>query len=383
MKQAFYIVVASLVIGLPIEQVAGITHYGGNGLVRVQSANNVYRGDLWGTINMDYTQSSASFTFRDGTGAINVLYGARHWFEIGLSQTLYQDRAFGALGPSIGPLRVSLKGALPTNAPSSINLGGQILFSLPTGNASNVEWESYISPGTSIGGMIILSFDSNPIDLNRSRRLHINAGLIYHNDKSEYVTAEDPTTLLNSINTTQAIFGAALQVPLREDLHFFSELTGEYFIAINPYTLIAREGSKVSTYIRITPGLRYQHGRFHVMSGIELRPLSSGNYPIYDNQSIYPRWRAIINLQYRIFKGVPPTYRRGRSMRISGHSFYQYGRGGDLDPSGIGPGVIQNLEERQKLLDRVEEELEDIRQQRIKAQRELEEMKKSMEEDPG
>jgi len=34
-------------------------------------------------------------------------------------------------------------------------------------------------------------------------------------------------------------------------------------------------------------------------------------------------------------------------------------------------------------LDRVEEELEDIRQQRIKAQRELEEMKKSMEEDPG
>jgi hypothetical protein len=231
--------------------------------------------------------------------------------------------------------------------------------------------------------MIILSFDSNPIDLNRSKRLHINAGLIYHNDKSEYVTAEDPTTLLNSINTTQAIFGAALQVPLRENLHFFSELTGEYFIAINPYTLIAREGSKVSTYIRITPGLRYQHGRFHVMSGIELRPLSSGNYPIYDNQSIYPRWRAIINLQYRIFKGVPPTYRRGRSMRISGHSFYQYGRGGDLDPSGIGPGVIQNLEERQELLDRVEEELEDIRQQRIKAQRELEEMKKSMEEDPG
>ncbi|HCQ02730.1 MAG TPA: hypothetical protein DIT99_19500, partial [Candidatus Latescibacteria bacterium] len=101
------------------------------------------------------------------------------------------------------------------------------------------------------------------------------------------------------------------------------------------------------------------------------------------NQSIYPRWRAIINLQYRIFEGVPPTYRHGRSMRISGSSYYQYGRGGDLDPLGIGHGVIQNLEERQELLDRVEEELEDTRQQRIKAQRELEEMKKSMEEDPG
>jgi len=388
MKQVFYIIVASLVIGLPIEQVAGITSYGGNGLVRVHSANNVYHGDLWGTINMGYAQSSGSFTFRDGTGAINVLYGVRNYFEIGLNQTIYQDRAFQGIGPGLGPLRVSLKGAVPTSAPSTINLGAQILFSLPTGDASNVEWESYISPGTSIGGMIILSFDSNPIDLNRSKRLHINAGFIYHNDQNEYNTVQDPTnslpdSLLNNINTTQAIFGAALQVPLTEKLQFFSELTAEYFIAINPYTLIVTQGSKVSTYIRITPGLRYQFSRFHVMSGIELSPLSSGNYPQFDNQLIYPRWRAIINLQYRISEGVPPTYRRGRGMRISGHSFYQYGRGGDVDPLGIGPGVIQNLEERQELLDRVEEELEDIRQQRIKAQRELEEMKKSMEEDPG
>ena len=200
MKQVFYIIVASLVIGLPIGQVAGITSYGGNGLVRVHSANNVYRGDLWGTINMGYTQSSGSFTFRDGTGAINVLYGLRHYFEIGLNQTIYQDRAFQGTGPALGPLRVSLKGALPTSAPSSINLGAQILFSLPVGDASNVEWESYISPGTSIGGMIILSFDSNPIDLNRSKRLHINAGLIYHNDKNQYNTIQDPNDSLPDWN---------------------------------------------------------------------------------------------------------------------------------------------------------------------------------------
>ena len=370
-------------IGLPIEQATGITTYGGNGLVRVQSANNVYRGALWGTINMDYTQSSGSYTFRDGTGAINVLYGLRHYFEIGLSQTIYQDRAFGSLGPAIGPLRVSLKGALPTSAPSSLNLGAQILFSIPIGKASNVEWESYTAPTTSVGGMIILSYDSNPIDLNRSRRLHINAGFIYHNDKNAYVDAEDPNSSLNTLNTAQAIFGAGLQVPLRENIHFFTELTGEYFIDINPYTLIAREGSKISPYIRLTPGLRYQLGQFYIMYGLELRAFSPGQYTIFDNQSIYPRWRAIINLKYRIFEGVPPTYRHGRSMRISGSSYYQYGRGGDLDPLGIGHGVIQNLEERQELLDRVEEELEDIRQQRIKAQRELEEMKKSMEEDPG
>ncbi len=80
--------------------------------------------------------------------------------------------------------------------------------------------------------------------------------------------------------------------------------------------------------------------------------------------------------------------RKGSSMEVGPPVIddvlgFPDGPGDDWDPLGIGPGVIQNLEERQELLDRVEEELEDIRQQRIKAQRELEEMKKSMEEDPG
>ena len=80
--------------------------------------------------------------------------------------------------------------------------------------------------------------------------------------------------------------------------------------------------------------------------------------------------------------------RKGSSMEVGPPLIedvlgFPDGPGDDWDPLGIGPDVIQNLEARQELSDRVEEELEDIRQQRIKAQRELEEMKKLMEEDPG
>ena len=93
----------------------------------------------------------------------------------------------------------------------------------------------------------------------------------------------------------------------------------------------------------------------------------------------------IIGLRTRNFY---TELRKGSSMEVGPPVIddvlgYPDGPGDDWDPLGIGHGVIQNLEERQELLDRVEEELEDIRQQRIKAQRELEEMKKSMEEDPG
>ena len=373
MKQIFCIIAAILMIGFPVEQAEGITSYGGNGLFRVQSANNVYSGALWGTINMDYTQkrdSSGSFTFRDGTGAISLLYGVRRYLEIGINQTVYQDRVFSTAGPALGPLRISLKGTVPTSQPATINFGAQILFSIPVGAASNVEWESYISPSTSIGGMIIMSLDSNPLDLNRSKRLHFNAGFIYHNDKNKYATREivQPgkgviaSSSANVKNSLQTIFGVGLQTPLKDNIHFFTELTAEYFMDLNRNAVIGTEGSNISTYIRITPGIRYQFSRFYVVSGIELRPLSSGNYPAFDNQSIHPPWRAILNLQYRIFDGVPPPYLRGRSMRISGPSSYQYDRDDAMDR---------------------EEGIEEIRQDRIKAQRELEEMKESIEEDPG
>ncbi len=373
MKQIFCIIAAILVIGFPVEQAEGITSYGGNGLFRVQSANNVYSGALWGTINMDYAQkghSSGSFTFRDGTGAISLLYGVRRYLEIGINQTVYQDRAFSTAGPALGPLRISLKGSVPTSQPPTINFGAQIFVSIPVGAASNVHWESYISPSASVGGMIIMSLDSNPLDLNRSKRLHFNAGIIYHNDKNRYAARDiiQPgkgvfsISSINAKNSLQTIFGVGLQAPLRDNIHFFTELTAEYFMDLNPSTAIALEGSDISTYFRITPGIRYGFSRFYVMSGIEMRPLSPGNYIAFDNQSIYPRWRAILNLQYRLFEGEHPPYLHGRSMRILGRSNYLYERADDMNP---------------------EEEIEEIRQDRIKAQRELEEMNESMEEDPG
>ena len=372
MKQIFCIITAILMIGFPVEQAEGITSYGGNGLFRVQSANNVYPGALWGTINMGYAQkahSSGSFTFRDGTGAISLLYGVSRHLEIGINQTIYQDRPFSTAGPSLGPLRISLKGAVPTSQPPTINFGAQIFVSIPVGAASNVHWESYISPSASVGAMIIMSLDSNPLDLNRSKRLHFNAGIIYHNDKNKYATSEivQPGTGViafsaNGKNSLQTIFGVGLQAPLRDNIHFFTELTAEYFMDLNPNTGIATEGSNISTYVRITPGIRYQFSRFNVVSGIEIRPLNPGNYIAFDNSRIYPPWRAILNLQYRLFEGDPPSYLRGRSMRFLGRSNSLYEQADDMDP---------------------EEEIEEIRQDRIKAQRELEEMKESMEEDPG
>lgn len=370
-RNVFLLGIWILLLGLSARQAHAITYYGGNGLVRVMSANNVYQGDLWASANLHYGKTDGTYVYRDGTITFNLLYGIRHYLEIGANQTIYQDRALTGDGPAAGPLRISIKSVIPRGAPSSLNLGGQLLFSIPVGTAYNVEYESYISPKTSFGGMAILSIDSNPVDLRRSRRVHINFGFYFHNDKSEFGGQD---------NTTQYLIGLGVQFPISNSTMFFTEISGERFIRYNPEIIVSREAAGLaSDYYRLTPGVRQQFRRMILQTGLDIRPNSVGTYIELDNQPLYPRWKIFFNLQFRLMEGIPPTYRRGKSMRISGRSYYQYGRRGTTDARGVGTGVIQNVEERQELLDQIEQDLQEIREQRIKAQRELEELKKSLE----
>lgn len=370
-RTVLFVGIWMLLLAIPAGRAHAITYYGGNGLFRVMSANNVYRGDLWASSNLTYAQTSGDYTYRDGTWMVNFLYGIRHALELGINQTLYQDRALTGASPAAGPLRISLKTVLPTSVPSSFNIGLQGMASIPVGSASNVEFESYSSPKIAVGGMLITSFDSNPLDLRRSRRIHLNLGFLYHNDKAGY-----PGT---NVNSTQFVLGLALQFPITNSTMFFTEISGERYIKANPELFTSKATkSDAQDYYHFTPGIRQQLRRFTLQTGLDIRPNSVKNMTDLDNQPAYPRWRFFASIQLRLMEGVPPTYRRAKSMRISGRSYYQYGRKGTTDLRGVGPGVIQNLEERQQLLDQVEHDLQEIREQRIKAQRELEDLKKAL-----
>jgi len=369
-RNAVLVAVCVLFSGLA-QRADAITYYGGNGLVRVMSANNVYPGDLWISSNLYYGSTSGTLVYRDGTYAVSLLYGIKQYLEVGVNQTVYQDRALSGEGPAVGPLRISVKGVIPRWAPSAFNLGAQFFTSIPVGKAYNVEYESYISPKISFGGMGIFTIDSNPVDLRRSRRIHFNFGFVYHNDKAEFGGQD---------NTTQYLIGLGFQFPISNATMFFTEISGEYFIRANPKIIVSKEaGGAASDYFRLTPGVRHQFRGFILQTGFEIRPNSVAKFPEFDNQPLYPRWKFFLNLQFRLMEGIPPTYRRGKNLRISGRSYYEYGRSGTTDARGIGAGVIQNVEERQELLDQIEKDLQEIREQRIKAQRELEELKKSLE----
>jgi len=357
-----------------------ITYYGSNGLVRVSSANNVFQGDLWGTFNFSYNQGGFSLgTYKNARGAVNLLYGVRQYLELGVSQVVYQDQAiFGQ--PGGGPLRISVKGSLPRYAPSTANVGAQLIGLVPVGSISNVEHESYYSDKPSVGGMIVVSFDSNPVDLRRSKRLHINLGYMFHNDKGSFVPSlAGPIT--GGVATQQLLVGVAAQVPIRGANTLFTEVSGEVFLKTNPNLLISKAATGTPAFFRLTPGVRSQFNKLFIQAGVDVTVSSNGDFGSDgDFVTIYPRWKLFASLQYRIFEGFPPTYRRGRSMRISGRSYYGYGRSGTTDSRGVGSGVIQNIGEREELLDQVERDLQEIREQRIQAQRELEELRRSLEQ---
>ena len=362
-------------LAMQANQVQAFTQYAGNGIVRVMSANNVYRGDLWFSSNITYGQTNGTYSYKDGKWFVNVLYGLRHWLELGVSQTLYQDRALTTATPAAGPLRISIKAAMPSSAPQSFNYGAQLLATIPIGAATNTEFESYVSPATSLGFMMIASLDSNPIDLRRSKRVHLNLGYVYFNDKKSFGGN-------SGVTTSQFLLGVAFQFPVTSSTMIFTELFGERFINAGPSVISANSGFGPQNYWHFTPGIRQQLHRFALQTGIDIRPNQVKNLPSFDSQPAYPRWKFFATLQIRFMEGIPPTYRRGKSMRISGRSYYQYGRKGTNDLHGVGPGVIQNLEERQELMDQVERDLQEIREQRIKAQRELEDLKKALEKQP-
>ncbi|MBT5875009.1 MAG: hypothetical protein HOH43_16445 [Candidatus Latescibacteria bacterium] len=380
---AICLIALAILSGYPLQTAHAITYYGSNGLVRVSSANNVFQGDLWGTFNFSYNQGGFSVgTYKNARGAVNLLYGIRQYLELGLSQVVYQDQAiFG--NPGGGPLRVSLKGSLPRYAPSTANIAAQLIGLIPVGSISNVEHESYYSDKPSVGGMIVVSFDSNPVDLRRSKRLHINLGYMYHNDKSSFVPSLAGTSS-GGKNTQQLLVGVAAQVPMRGANTLFAEISGEHYLSENPNLLISQTTTGAPAFFRLTPGVRSQFNKFYVQAGIDITVSSNGTYGSDgDFVTIYPKWKFFAGFQYRIFEGIPPTYRRGRSMRISGRSYYGYGRSGTTDSRGVGSGVIQNIGEREELLDQVERDLQEIREQRIRAQRELEELRRTLEEEPG
>jgi hypothetical protein len=376
-KRSSSLIISLIIIGFFVNRAEAITFYGSNGLNRVSSANNVYQGDLWASGTFTYSQGSFSLgTYKNGRGAINLLYGIRHSIEVGVSQVYYQDQAiFGS--PGGGPLRFSIKGSLPTSAPSSVNIGAQLIGMIPVGSISNVEHESYYSDQPSVGGMVVVSFDSNPVDVRRSKRLHLNLGYYFHNDKNSFNTITGNT----GSSTQQVLVGVGAQFPTGFTT-FFAEVTGEHFIEVNPNIKPAIGGS-TPDFFRVSPGFRHQIQRIFFQAGVDVTVSSNGDFgPDGDFVTIYPRWKLFTNLQYRIFEGIPPTYRRGRSMRISGRSYYGYGRRGTTDSRGVGPGVIQSLEERQELLDQVERDLREIREERIKAQRELEDLRRTVEDEP-
>lgn len=357
------IIVLSLVIGLSWSPAGAISQYGGNGLVHVSSANNVYRGDLWATFQTSYNQGGFSLgTYKNARGSISLLYGILYSVELGINQVFYQDTALHN-EPGTGPLRVSLKVGIPTSTPQSINMAIQLLGLVPVGNKNNVELESYYSDKPSGGGQLILSYDTNPVDLRNSKRFHLNLGYFYHNDATSY---NNPP---GSPATQQFLFGMAVQVP-RGPATLFTEVSGEHFLKVNPFAQPATGNANGNDYIRLTPGLRYQFGKMTFQGALDMKLYNNGNYRSEgEDVPIYPRWKIFAGLEYRLREGPPPTYRRGRGIRIPG--LFYYGRTPTRRQN-----MVQDLEERQQRIEEAERDLQAIRDQRIQAQRELEELRK-------
>lgn len=318
-----YIVVAPL-------SVAQTTMFGGRGMLRVFSAESMQTGSL--TVNSFVLtflkdENKATGLAKDYTFNIGLTYGLSHNLELTSQIVAYQDDQKHIWGPP-GDLQLGLKLKLPLST-SAISTGIRGFFSIPTAKNHNVQFEPFTSDIVAWGVMGLISFDMTNSFPLFPLKFNINIGYKDNNIK----------TFFSDELTDQLLLGAGFKIPIRSTI-IYTEYTSEIFF--NHDAIAFRNNS-----MRITQGFKFL-GPLNLI--IDLAVDVGLSRDINDPAQIvheYADWKIVGGLTYQITTG-----------RFSGK---------------------QTKISKRKLKET--EQLEETKSRREKTQKDLEKMRKKLEED--
>jgi hypothetical protein len=309
---------------------AQTTMFGGRGMLRVFSAESIQPGSF--TVNSFVLtflkeENKATGLSKDYTFNIGLTYGLSNNLELTSQIVAYQDDQEHIWGPP-GDLQFGLKLRLPI-ATSAISTGIRGFFTIPTAKVHNVKFEPFTSDKVGWGVMGLLSFDMTHSFPLFPLKFNINIGYKDNNIK----------TFLSDELTDQLLLGAGFKIPIRSTI-IYTEYTGEIFF--NHDAIAFRNNS-----MRVTQGVKFL-GPLSLI--IDLAVDVGLSRDINDPAQIvheYADWKIIGGLTYQISSG-----------RFSGKQ-----------------GKIS----KRKL--KGQEERDEIRSRREKAQKDLEKMRKKLEGD--
>ncbi|NQU06579.1 MAG: hypothetical protein HQ568_10835 [Calditrichaeota bacterium] len=315
----------------------------------------------------------------NGTSALTATFGYTRKFELAFTQILYQDLngTFKKIGDDVSIL-------IPGDTYIRFKIGGWSVgekgfFSLlpalryRVGRYHDIHLEPYESDAVEPELTMIYSYYWKPLYPDEDKSLHFNVGYLNHNDH------ESPTSASQEVN-----YLVSFLYPFRI-LDFGCELYGTHFVKKPVITVLGRED-----WLYVTPMMRYKPFKgFQFTVGIDMLVLGYINtsvptHKVNTNFPNYSKWRVSgrINFAPSTSFYISPTFvsseesgvgrRTPSTARSSGNS----GSGDFFNRQDLFRWAIEG---QVGGVDAVNLDLEKLRQERMKAEAELKELKKRLE----
>jgi hypothetical protein len=297
-----------------------------------------------------------------------LIYGASDHLDLILKLGYYQDINYmsGSNFPDL--ITFTLKGGSLTFAGRHLYAAGMLNLTRPMGNIHNYPLVEYTSSAKfEYGFMAAFSYYTDVYYPDNSFSAHLNIGYFSHNAAKSVAYNKDSLRLLTGNNGVELQYGLALVYPLRL-LEFRLELSGVQYVEQPDTMVYARED-----YMYVTPSLRFKP--LHWLSidlGADIRISSNkeqtrGVYLYSTNMGLpnYCDWRAQIGLNFKIFPLAPPPK---TADQIKSEQFNQR-----ID-------YFRSMVEDRERLQNAREDIEAIKQERAKIEREIKDLKQALEQ---
>lgn len=359
------------------------TKFGSKGLIYVHSARVLPKGYLEFVAGTRYfgkvanlSSERVAFTLWNVQGFTSFNYGINSNVELAISPIIYQDtnnnRGNALDGQANVPdnVFINLKIGCLGAENSHFLFGGMLQMKIPTAEAYNIIYEPYTAGNFEAGITGIASYFSNMTFPEEGISIHANLGYWNHYDVGEELTysSNDPKPTSMS---SELLFGLGARFPAGT-FDFSGEINAQYFINEPPVTAYSREYVSYLTtgiYYKPYPWITFQ-------MGIDVKLITEDDKSLYVPDTAlekpelmdspnYPDWRCLLGvrlsiLPFSLFSSPKDEFQR--DARNKKQLFKRM-----LDDS-------QDTEQ-------AEDEVEKLRLQRLRIERELERIRKLLEQE--
>lgn len=315
--------------------------------------------------NINLWHAANNFTFA---------YGIYDHFDALISIGTYQDLNIRGVknkqSTVPGDLFVVLRSGGFEFVDGKIGLGASLGFRVPTGGQQNIPFEVYKSDNFEVGILGMATYYGNPYYKDQSFLFNVNLGVWSHNDNGKVVNFAKNNKIESDVNSMAFQFGFGTVIPVKK-VQLMLDAYGIAYLTEPVEEVYSRE-----SFVYVTPGIRY-----NILPWINIGSYVDVLVAGKTDNTAYSQLTGVLlpgEGNPGSGKGAPnyASWRLGFSLGFNILPVNFYSSGSD--------------QKRKRLLDRLLEEergaqkaatqLEKLKKLRLNAEKELEKIRKDLEE---